>query len=79
MLTYCIKKSNFNTKYLSINKFRKNYTHPGTFPGRNPLAKQWSWLSGETLTASNRRTVGAWFSPDGEALLQALVDWDTRG
>jgi hypothetical protein len=26
------------------------------------------------LTVSKRRTIGAWFSPDGEVLLQALVD-----
>ncbi len=30
----------------------------GRFLGRHPLAKQWSGLSDETLTASNRRTVG---------------------
>ena len=39
----------------------------------------WSCLSGETLTVSKRRTVGAWFSPDGEALLQVLVDGGSKG
>jgi len=30
----------------------------GRFLGRPPLAKQWSGLSDETLTASNRRKIG---------------------
>ncbi|PTN12505.1 hypothetical protein C8R11_10373 [Nitrosomonas aestuarii] len=30
----------------------------GCFLGCHPLAKQWSRLSGETLTTSNRRTIG---------------------
>ena len=40
----------------------------GRFLGRHPLAKQWSWLSGETLTVSNRRTVGQGFQRALKAL-----------
>jgi len=47
----------------------------GCFLGRYPLAKQWSELSVETLTASNRRTVSQGF----QRALKALWSMGVQG
>jgi len=47
---------------------------PKGIPWSSSIDETMLRLSGKTLTVSKQRTVGAWFSPDGEARLQALVD-----